>query len=108
MSSLGTSPSLKVEAIPTGKDTIATELEDAEDLCRRGIIPVYSLLLPTCCRERKNFHQRLRSFFDTLNLGYFEIRCRHGLAIWDGFICHRCAYMQIECDVDRAPEWQAA
>lgn len=56
----------KGEAISTGKDTIATELEGAEDLCSRG------------------------------------------LAIWDGFICHRCAYMQIECDVDRAPEWQAA
>ncbi len=90
------------------EQAVATELEGAEDLCSRGIIPVYSLLWPTGGRERKDFHQRLHSFFETLNVGYVEIRRRHGLAIWDGFMCHRCAYMQLECDVDRAPEWQAA
>ena len=26
---------------------------------------------------------------------------RHGLKVSDGFMCHRCAYMQLECDMDR-------
>ena len=37
-----------------------------------------------------------------LNLGYQEIRRRHGLRVSEGFMCHRCAYMQLECDMDRA------
>ena len=90
------------------EQAVATELAGAEDLCSRGIIPIYSLQWPVGGRERPDYHERLRSFFETLNTGYAEIRRRHQLTIWDGFMCHRCAYMQLECDVDRAPEWQAA
>ena len=59
-------------------------------------------------KERPDYHQRLYRFFETLNVGYADIRRRHGLEIWDGFMCHRCAYMQLECDIDRSPEWRAA
>lgn len=89
------------------QQAVATELEGAEDLCSRGIIPIYSLLWPTGGRERPDYHQRLRSFFETLNVGYADIRRRHGLAFWDGFMCHRCAYMQLECDIDRASDRSA-
>jgi hypothetical protein len=76
-------------------------LQGAEDLCSRGIIPVYSLVWPVGGRQRSDFHTRIRSYFETLISGYHEIRKRHGLVVSDGFMCHRCAYMQLECDVDR-------
>ena len=44
------------------------------------------------------------AYFRHLGQGYRAIRARHGLRIWDGFMCHRCAYMQIECDLDRSAE----
>lgn len=76
-------------------------LEGAEDLCRRGIIPIYSLVWPSGGRQRPDYHARIRNYFETLITGYAGIRRRHGLAISDGFMCHRCAYMQLECDLDR-------
>ncbi len=77
-------------------------IRGAEDLCSRGIIPIYSLYWPVGGRDHPEYFSRLRSFFEKLNDAYFEIRQRHGLSISDGFMCHRCAYMQLECDVDRA------
>ncbi len=83
-------------------------LEGAEDLCSRGIIPVYSLVWPSGGRDRPDYHERIHSYFERLSGGYREIRRRHGLAIAEGFMCHRCAYMQLECDIDRAPAQEAA
>jgi hypothetical protein len=77
-------------------------LVGAEYLCARGIIPIYSLYWPVGGREHPNYMNRLRSYFERLSLGYQAIREKHQLHIWDGFMCHRCAYMQMECDVDRA------
>jgi hypothetical protein len=79
-----------------------TALEGADDLCRRGIIPIYSLVWPVGGRDRPDYHARIRGYFETLVDGYREIRQRHGLEVQEGFMCHRCAYMQLECDVDRA------
>ncbi|MDP1902510.1 MAG: hypothetical protein Q8K96_18975 [Rubrivivax sp.] len=76
-------------------------LEGAEDLCRRGILPIYSIVWPVGGRQRADYHARIRSYFETLVTGYQEIRRHHGLAVSDGFMCHRCAYMQLECDLDR-------
>jgi hypothetical protein len=90
------------------EDAARLALEGAEDLCRRGILPIYSLHWPVGGRERPDYHRRLRNYFETLSLGYAEIRDRHGLAIDTGFMCHRCAYMQVECDVDRARQEAAA
>lgn len=75
----------------------------AEDLCARGVLPIYSLYWPTGGRDHPDYFSRLKHFFERLNLGYKEIRERRGLAIADSFMCHRCAYMQLECDIDRAP-----
>jgi len=83
------------------EDAARIALQGAEDLCSRGILPVYSLVWPVGGRQRSDFHARIRSYFETLSSGYQEIRRRHGLAVSDGFMCHRCAYMQLECDVDR-------
>lgn len=76
-------------------------IRGAEDLCARGIIPIYSLYWPTGGRDHPDYFSRLTNLFETLNLGYKAIRDRHGLAISPDFMCHRCAYMQLECDIDR-------
>jgi hypothetical protein len=77
-------------------------IEGAADLCSRGIIPIYSIYWPLGGRDHPAYFERLRAYFERLNAAYYALRRRHGLAIWDGFMCHRCAYMQLECDVDRA------
>lgn len=74
------------------------------DLCGRGIIPIYSLYYPTGGKDRRDYQSRLRNFFETLAVEYQAIRRESGLEIWDGFMCNRCAYMQLECDMDRAAE----
>jgi hypothetical protein len=81
-------------------------IRGAEDLCSRGIIPVYSLYWPVGGRDHPDYLNRLKSYFKRLVLGYQAIRQAHGLHIWDGFMCHQCAYMQLECDVDRVPASQ--
>jgi len=86
----------------SAEDAVALALRGAEDLCRRGILPIYSLHWPTGGRERPDYHQRLRTYFEALNAGYQELRAKLGLRIADDFMCHRCAYMQLECDIDRA------
>lgn len=81
-----------------------TALDGAEELCRRGIVPIYSLVWPSGGRQRPDFHARIRGYFETLSIGYAAIRRRHGLRVADSFMCHRCAYMQLECDIDRVEE----
>lgn len=76
-------------------------IEGAADLCSRGIIPVYSLYWPTGGKDRPDYQSSLRNFFESLAKGYQKIREQNDLHVWDGFMCHRCAYMQLECDVDR-------
>jgi hypothetical protein len=76
-------------------------LRGAEDLCSRGIVPTYSLYWPRPGRDYPEHLQNLRSYFTRLQLGYHEIRRARGIELWEGFMCHRCAYMQIECDIER-------
>jgi hypothetical protein len=76
-------------------------VQGVEDLCGRGIIPIYSLYYPVGGKDRSDYQSRLRNFFEHLALHYQAVRERLGLEIWDGFMCHRCAYMQLECDLDR-------
>ena len=89
-------------------DAARIALQGAEDLCSRGIIPIYSLVWPSGGRQRPDYHQRIRSYFEALATGYQDIRRRHGLEVADTFMCHRCAYMQIECDLDRQAHEVAA
>jgi hypothetical protein len=80
----------------------ALAIEGAEALCSKGIIPIYSLYWPTGGQGHPEYLSRLRAFFETLNIAYYNIRQKYDLDIWEGFMCHKCAYMQLECDVDRA------
>lgn len=77
-------------------------VEGAADLCSRGIIPIYSLYWPTGGKGRSDYQSRLRNFFERLASEYGDIRQKHDLKVGDDFMCHRCAYMQLECDVERA------
>ena len=83
-------------------EALEIALRGAEDLCRRGILPIYSLYWPPAGLDLPDHLTELRGFFERLQLGYREIRHGMELAVWDGFMCHRCAYMQLECDIDRA------
>jgi hypothetical protein len=85
-----------------GEQAAALAKQGAEALCARGVLPIYSLYWPTGGKDHPDYFSRLRSFFERLNLDYQAIRQRRGLAIADSFMCHRCAYMQLECDLDRA------
>jgi hypothetical protein len=79
-------------------------VEGAAELVGRGVLPVYSLYWPTGGRDHPDYFSRLEHYFERLNLGYASIRRQRGLRISDDFMCHRCAYMQLECDIDRAGE----
>jgi hypothetical protein len=83
------------------QEAALTALDGAEDLCLRGVIPIYSLMWPSGGKDRPDYHERIRGYFETLNHGYRQIRRQHALHVSEGFMCHRCAYMQIECDLDR-------
>ena len=78
-------------------------LEGAAELLSRGIIPIYSLYFPVGVPNLRHLTE-LRSYFERLQVGYHALRSQAGHEIWDGFMCHRCAYMQLECDLDRAVE----
>jgi len=86
----------------TAGEAAKLAVRGAEDLCSRGILPVYSLFWPIGQAHHPDYRDPLRKYFETLNAECFEIRQKHGLQISDSFMCHRCAYMQLECDIDRA------
>ncbi len=75
-------------------------IEGADFLTRIGVLPIYSLYWPVGGREHPDYLNRLRSFFEELTIEYHNIRQREQLEVWEGFMCRRCAYMQLECDVD--------
>jgi hypothetical protein len=82
-------------------EAVDLALHGADDLCGRGILPIYSPYWPPFERDLPAHLAGLRAYFERLQLGYHDIRRAHGLAIWDGFLSHRSSYMQLECDVDR-------
>ncbi len=94
---------LEPEYALTAESAVDMAVEGAEDLCRRGIIPIYSLYWPLAGRDHPAHMARLRGYFEQLNVRYRAIRRDYDMHIWDGFMCHRCAYMQLECDIDRIP-----
>jgi hypothetical protein len=81
-------------------EALATALEGADDLCSRGIIPIYSLYWPPAGRDLPPQLLDLRRFFEQLQSGYHSIRHDKGLRIWEGFLSRRASYMQLECDLD--------
>lgn len=93
---------LEPEHAMTWEEAADLAVEGAEALCGMGVLPIYSLYWPTGGRDHPEYFDRLRHYFERLNLGYHAIREREGLAVHADFMCHRCAYMQLESDIDRA------
>jgi hypothetical protein len=81
---------------------VALGLEGARALTDRGILPIYSLYWPPPGRDLPVPIPVLRDYFERLHVGYHAIRRHAGLRVWDGFMSHRSAFMQVECDFDRA------
>lgn len=77
-------------------------IEGANDLCGRGILPTYSLYWPVGGRDHPHYMDNLHAYFERLNLGYRQVREERGLRLSPQFVTHRSAYMQLECDIDRA------
>jgi hypothetical protein len=83
-------------------EAVQLALRGAEDLIGRGIIPVYSLYWPPPGRGLPVPIDVLRDYFERLHVGYHAIRRTAGLAVWEGFMSQRSAFMQVECDFDRS------
>ena len=85
----------------TPETAVDLALRGAEDLCSRGVIPIYSLYWPVGGHEHPDYLSNLKGYFEKLCSGYASIREQHNLSFHPDFMCHRCAYMQVECDIDR-------
>ena len=84
------------------KEAADLAIEGADDLCSRGVIPIYSLYWPVGGRDHPDYMSNLLAYFERLCMGYRDVRKKHGLKIWNGFMSEKGAYMQVECDIDRA------
>ncbi len=84
------------------KEAVKRSLEGADDLLQRGIFPIFSLYWPLFGKGSEELLASLRDYFGRVHLGYAELRYKRGMQFNPDFMCHRCAYMQLECDLDRA------
>lgn len=76
-------------------------LQGVDWLLQRGVLPIYSLQwpptsLPLGDDSLSSFHD----YFLRLNIEQFKLRKRYDLTFPNEFVCHRCTYMQLECDFD--------
>ncbi|MBI4844446.1 MAG: radical SAM protein [Nitrospirae bacterium] len=73
----------------------------AEWLLRHGILPLYSIQWPFTSASAKKFPlDSVLDYFIRLNASQAGLRKKYGLAFPNDFVCHRCTYMQLECDFD--------
>lgn len=86
---------------PTLEQAVDECLRGATDLLGRGVLPIYSLYWPLRSADYASKLARLRDYFSAVNLGYLELRREAGMRVNPAFMCHRCSYMQLECDLDR-------
>jgi hypothetical protein len=73
----------------------------AADLLDRGIFPIFSLYWPLYGEAHDEVVAKLRDYFAAVHLRYADLRRARALHFDPRFMCHRCAYMQLECDLDR-------
>lgn len=79
-------------------------LTGAEELCGRGVLPIYSLYFPVGGTSRPGELVDLRRYFEEVLVGYHRLRSRLKLRFSESFMCYRCSFMQFECDIDRFRE----
>ena len=71
-------------------------------LLKNGVTPVWSLYWPLWGADHPERMAELRRYFEELNVAYAELRRELGVVVNPDFLSHRSAYMQLECDMDRA------
>ena len=85
------------------------EVEDALDSClngtewllQHGILPLYSIQWPFPDISAKDYPlDFVLDYFLRLNRAQSGLRKKYKLAFPNDFVCHRCTYMQLECDFD--------
>lgn len=85
------------------------EIENALDSClngtewllQHGILPLYSIQWPFPDLSAKNYPlDFVLDYFLRLNTAQSGLRKKYKLAFPNNFVCHRCTYMQLECDFD--------
>ena len=83
------------------EEALASNLAGAETLLERGIQPIFSLHWKMTGKDRGMEPLYSLDLFLRLNLELAKLRRRFNQPINPDFFCHRCAYMQIEPDIDR-------
>ena len=86
---------------------IANAMEGTRTLLDNGVTPVWSLYWPLWGADHPERLAELRRYFEELNLAYAELRRSMGVVVNPDFLSHKSAYMQLECDMDRALADQA-
>ena len=80
---------------------VANAMEGARTLLDNGVVPVWSIYWPLWGADHPERMRELRDYFERLNAEYDEVRTKAGVKVNTDFMCHRCAYMQLEVDMDR-------
>ena len=83
------------------EDTLESCLQGTEWLLQQGILPIYSLQWPpTSITLEDDMLSFFQDYFLRLNMEQFKLRKKYNLTFPNNFVCHRCTYMQLECDFD--------
>lgn len=83
------------------EEAVANALEGSRTLLEHGVTPIWSIYWPLWGATHPERLGPLRDYFVKLNEGYHALRGELGVTVNTDFMCHRCAYMQLECDLDR-------
>ena len=84
------------------EDAVANAMQGARTLLDNGVTPVWSLYWPPWGADHRARMAELRRYFDELNVAYATLRQETGVVVNPDFLSHKSAYMQLECDMDRA------
>ncbi len=79
---------------------LANSVTGARWMMEHGITPVYSLFWPFGVEKIPHRLRVLRQYFQELNQETMKIRKETGLSVRGAFMCERCAYMQLESDLE--------
>jgi hypothetical protein len=85
----------------TVDEGIANAMEGARELLKHNVIPIWSMYWPIWGMTHPERLVTLREYYERLNAEYAKVRQELGIKISEKFQCRRCAYMQLEVDLDR-------
>ncbi len=87
----------------TVDEAVANAVEGSRTLLSHDVVPIWSIYWPLWGADHPERLRELRTYFARLGEEYGALRQELGITVNTDFMCHRCAYMQLECDIDRAP-----